>query len=119
LGTCCGISTNIPPFDLYQLLENYGPLWVASNSPDPHVRVITGIEGDGTADGSVLDILDPLERGMKFLNPSNSGSSYSETFRQFEIEQNSLQQKGMTLTCLLLICQIDANPLFDYRMVIF
>ena len=39
---------------LRKLLETYGPLWVASAEPlaGDHIRVVTGMAGDGTAHGT-------------------------------------------------------------------
>ena len=58
------------------MLEQYGPLWTAGASgAGAHVRVVTGISGDGTPDGTFLAIHDPA--------PVNSGTpdvieSYSQ-----------------------------------------
>lgn len=47
------------------MIELHGPLWVAADANsaagvDPHVRVISGIYGDGTVNGTYLVIQDPL-----------------------------------------------------------
>jgi hypothetical protein len=73
-----------------QLLENYGPLWVASAEPGPHIRVVTGITGDGTADGTTLMINDPWQLGMTTFSLPNNGAQYSETYREFEQKQRTL-----------------------------
>lgn len=63
---------------LLSLLKTYGPLLVVGNEgqgssrPMIHARVITGIYGDGTPDGTVLQI-----------NDSAGGRRYQESFRSF------------------------------------
>jgi hypothetical protein len=59
------------------LIENYGPLIaVADEAPGAlwaiHARVIRGIYGDGTLDGTFLRINDPA-----------GGHQYTESFRAF------------------------------------
>ena len=41
------------------MLKAYGPVWLAGNSRAPHVRVVIGMTGDGTPDGTKLIINDP------------------------------------------------------------
>jgi Papain-like cysteine protease AvrRpt2 len=72
------------------LLQRYGPLWVASAEPGPHIRVVTGMTGDGTPDGTTLFINDPWQTGMKVFSLPNSGSQYSETYNQFVQKQDTL-----------------------------
>jgi hypothetical protein len=72
------------------LIERFGPLWVASAEPGPHIRVVRGIEGDGSATGTQLQILDPWEPGMSEFRLPNAGGSYTETYEQFEAKQASL-----------------------------
>ena len=72
------------------LLEQYGPLWVTSSVPSIHTRVITGMFGDGTPDGTMLLFNDPWEQGMSDFTPSNKGSQYSRTFSRFVTEMESL-----------------------------
>jgi hypothetical protein len=72
-----------------QLLRTYGPLWVTTDE-DPsanfaiHARIMVGIEGDGTPEGTSFRIVDPA-----------TGTEYSEdvpTFiRKFEEEALSLK----------------------------
>jgi len=52
-----------------ELLNDHGPLWVATAVPSPHIRVVTGI------DGSLLSVNDPW--------PVNSGARYSRSVAQF------------------------------------
>lgn len=47
-----------------RLLRTYGPLWVTtdvnlSEQVGIHARVLYGIHGDGTADGTTVDLIDP------------------------------------------------------------
>jgi|GEM_PF-1605037 len=59
------------------LLRNVGPVWVTTDE-DPtrgfaiHARIMTGIQGDGTADGTHVTIVDP-----------GDGTQYRERFSDF------------------------------------
>ena len=52
-----------------RMLDLHGPLWVASAAPAPHIRVVTGY------DGQTLYINDP--------GPVNQGSQYPSSFTNF------------------------------------
>lgn len=60
-----------------QLLRTYGPIWVTTDE-DPsanfaiHARIMVGIEGDGTPDGTSFRIVDP-----------GTGTEYSEGLTTF------------------------------------
>ena len=73
-----------------QLLNDHGPLWVASAEPGPHIRVVTGVTGDGTPDGTILSINDPWQTGMTTFSLPNLGAQYTETYAQFELKQRTL-----------------------------
>ena len=79
------------------LLETYGPLWVASAEPGSHIRVVRGIRGDGTPEGTYVYLNDPWQRGMKKFRPSNRGSQYSETYAEFVRKQEALALKEMNV----------------------
>jgi hypothetical protein len=85
----------IPAFA--NLLQQYGPLWVANAVPGPHIRVVTGINGDGTPDGTIVHINDPWERGMAAFRMPNAGAQYTETYRQFEATQAALARQEMAV----------------------
>jgi hypothetical protein len=51
------------------MLTRFGPLWVATWAPGPHIRVVTGLAG------TTLSINDPA--------PVNAGSSYKMSFEKF------------------------------------
>jgi hypothetical protein len=72
-----------------QLIQQYGPLWVAQQIDDPHILVITGISGDGTPTGTILSINDPW--------PPGGGSQYTLTYAQFESRQASLAMRERDL----------------------
>jgi predicted chitinase len=61
-----------------QMLQNYGPVWITTDEGTGlgywavHARVLTGIHGDGTEPGTMLDITDP-----------GTGTSYQENFATF------------------------------------
>ncbi len=92
------------------LLRNYGPLWVATAEPGAHVRVITGIQGDGTADGTTLYINDPWEQGMDTFQPNNRGAQYSETYRQFIQKQAALANRETAIEAPIYIAHLPQLP---------
>lgn len=81
--------------DVATMLWEYGPLWVASAELGPHIRVVRGMHGDGTPQGTVLYINDPWQRGMtRFFTP-NLGSTYVETFAEFiQFQRRLMTQEG-------------------------
>jgi hypothetical protein len=72
-----------------QLLRTYGPLWVTTDE-DPsknfaiHARIMVGIEGDGTPEGTSVRIVDPA-----------TGTEYSEDVPTFtrKFEEEALHSK--------------------------
>jgi len=58
------------------LIDDHGPLWVASAVPSPHIRVVTGYQG------GALYINDPW--------PVNQGRRYTRSFETFFGEMESL-----------------------------
>jgi Papain-like cysteine protease AvrRpt2 len=71
------------PEGIEDMLRRYGPLWVASAVPGPHIRVITGIQVGKTAADTILYINDPWEKGMRVFRWPNRGSKYTENYKQF------------------------------------
>lgn len=59
------------PQDLANLLASHGPLWVGEASPGLHSVVVTGMQGDGTPEGTKVRIADPwpMERGERYSVP--------------------------------------------------
>ncbi len=60
------------PENLLTLLQNHGLIWVTTKEPENHTRIIAGISGDGTPDGTSLQIINPAD-----------GCSYNEIFSSF------------------------------------
>lgn len=54
---------------LYELLCEFGPLWLGEASPGLHAIVVTGLYGDGSADGSFVRVNDPwpIARGERYV----------------------------------------------------
>jgi hypothetical protein len=87
-----------PPADysaeqVLDFLKLYGPLWVTTEeSPAgsfaPHARIITGIFGDGTPDGTFLRLNNPL--------PVGAGSQNVESYRSFmaKFDELALEEIG-------------------------
>ncbi len=92
------------------LLRSYGPLWVASAEPSGHVRVVTGMQGDGTPDGTTLYINDPWEQGMTSFRPSNQGSQITETYSQFVQKQEALADRTSHLPGAIYVSHLPQLP---------
>lgn len=60
------------------MLRRYGPLWVTTDEAPGapfaiHARILRGISGDGTPDGTTMEIVDPA-----------GGRMYTESFTRFQ-----------------------------------
>lgn len=80
-----------------EVLESSGPLWIAASTPGAHVVVVTGMYGDGTADGTFVRINDPWGRPTSPTSPPGqynptpgAGSRYELSYREFMAEYESL-----------------------------
>lgn len=81
------------------LLTRKGPLWVAALVPGFHAIVVTGIQGDGDPDTTLVYVSDPWERdpgspgapGPYRASPG-SGSRYTLTYRNFVDEYEAVPQ---------------------------
>lgn len=62
---------------LRDLIDLHGPLFVASSPPGEHAVVIAGITGDGSASGTMVDVVDPWAQGMTTFATPNPGSRYA------------------------------------------
>ena len=80
-----------------ELLRRHGPLWVASAEPGPHIRVVTGMVGDGTPGGTLVHVNDPWEQGMTAFRTPNAGSRYTETYQRFIEKQEQLARRESRL----------------------
>jgi hypothetical protein len=69
------------PDTIFSRLSTYGPLWVATWAPGPHIRVVSGMVG------STLMIQDPA--------PVNRGSFYTMTFDRFFGAMETLGSREM------------------------
>lgn len=79
----------------YDLISTYGPCMLTTFEPGIHTRVVTGMYGDGTPEGTILVIYDPWDRDMTTFSSSNEGSiyeeSYSEYVRKLEVLASGLE----------------------------
>jgi uncharacterized protein YycO len=81
------------------LLTRKGPLWVAALVPGFHAIVVTGVQGDGDPDTTLVYVSDPWERepgtpgapGPYRANPGG-GSRYTMTYRNFVNEYEAVPQ---------------------------
>ena len=88
------------------MLNEYGPLWVATHEGAGHVRVVTGISGDGTAEGTELFISDPWDRDADEWLPSNSGSEYTESYATFVSKQAALARRTQHIPNALYVAHL-------------
>jgi N-acetyl-anhydromuramyl-L-alanine amidase AmpD len=92
------------------VLEQSGPLWVAADVPGLHAIVVTGMYGDGAADGSdtYLRITDPWDRVTgspgapgSYLHTHNTGSRYILSWASFTAEyEGAASMQGVNLQIL-------------------
>jgi hypothetical protein len=68
------------PAAVRDLVDGHGPLWLAASPPGEHAVVLAGITGDGTAGGTLVDVVDPWAQGMSTYAAPNPGSRYSAPF---------------------------------------
>jgi hypothetical protein len=68
-----------------RLLVRHGPLWVATNAPEPHIRVITGMNGQ------TVRINDPAPQGIgkKAIMEFNEFFGAMESLGATELNQPS------------------------------
>jgi N-acetyl-anhydromuramyl-L-alanine amidase AmpD len=64
------------------LIEAYGPLWVGVAVPSGHAVCVTGVSGDGTADGTTVRYHDPWP-------PGTGAADQTKSYRQFMTEYDS------------------------------
>jgi hypothetical protein len=98
---CCEAPRQYTVDSLSNMLRTFGPLWVAASvdlggtGPAAHVRVVTGMHGDGTPDGTQVVINDPWGEGLP-ANPTaaqmanNQGRTYEIPFSTFMNQLNEL-----------------------------
>ena len=72
------------------LVTAFGPLWVASAVPGPHIRVVTGFDLGKDAASSRVYINDPWQKGMTQFVQGNTGSRYTLTYQQFVTQKETL-----------------------------
>jgi Astacin (Peptidase family M12A)/Papain-like cysteine protease AvrRpt2 len=101
---CCERPQAYSVDSLYSLLCTFGPLWVASSvdlggsRPTAHVRVITGMHGDGNPDNTYVVLNDPWGDNLP-PNPTtadmanNIGRTYEVTFTNFLTQLNNLTEQ--------------------------
>lgn len=74
------------------LLQRHGPLWFGTQEQaGKHARVVTGLQGDGTADGTTVFLIDPA-----------TGTVATDTFRKamekYELVATGAVTSGADLT---------------------
>jgi hypothetical protein len=97
LHFCCEAPMCYTVDGFRNLLQSYGPLWVAGAVPGPHVRVVYGMYGDGTPSGTRVLVHDPWGSNLPTNREptaaelaANRGQSYERTYTQFMNEMEGL-----------------------------
>ena len=96
-----------------QLIQLYGPLWVAGtvgNIP-AHVRVITGFDPDPDPARAVVYVNDPWQSGMTSFSMPNNGSVYTQSYLQFTNQTDTLAQAEMTQISPVYVAHLPSAPL--------
>lgn len=83
------VPQNYLPTGYYDLLKAHGPLWVGTAifSADKvyrHVRIVRGISGDGSFNGTLVSVIDP-----------NGGREYTESVAQFAKEMEEIARQDL------------------------
>jgi hypothetical protein len=79
------------PRGLLRLLKQHGPLWVIGDDAVAgnhlaHIRVVTGMHGDGTSDGTEVSFVDPAD-----------GASQHESFTVFTAHMEAADPASLNL----------------------
>ena len=82
------------PGRIKNMLSHWGPLWVATWAPGPHIRVVTGMSGD------TLSINDPA--------PVNRGARYKRSFSQFFGAMENLGSREMGQSSPVYVAYLQA-----------
>ena len=95
-----------------QLLQQYGPLWVAGtvgNIP-AHVRVVTGFDPNPNPSLAIVYINDPWQLGMRSFSLPNSGSAYTETYLKFTNKTDTLAAAENTVVNPIYVAHLPSAP---------
>jgi Papain-like cysteine protease AvrRpt2 len=89
LGLVAEAPQNWDPDGYASLLTSHGPLWVGAAISDAgslyrHVRILAGITGDGTFDGTIAWIVDP-----------SGGTKYQESLTAFATELETIARQDL------------------------
>ena len=85
LGLEAAPPMNYSPRGLLNLLKQHGPIWITTDEDTSqqfsiHARILTGIAGNETKNGTMLSIIDPAYGGQQYEE------SYAEFGQKFEEE---------------------------------
>ena len=72
------------------LLQDYGPLWVASAEPGFTSEWLQGLWETVHLKEHLYILIDPWQEGMTTFSLPNTGSQHTETYEKFEEKQHSL-----------------------------
>jgi hypothetical protein len=78
-----------------QLLQQYGPLWIAAAVPGAHVRVVTGFDPHADASKATVYINDPWEQGMKQFRLPNHGARYTMSYLRLVKQEETLAKREL------------------------
>lgn len=78
-----------------QLLQQYGPLWVAAAVPGAHVRVVTGFDPNPDPSRATVYINDPWEQGMTRFHLPNRGARYTISYSNLVQQEETLARREL------------------------
>jgi ABC-type bacteriocin/lantibiotic exporter with double-glycine peptidase domain len=94
-----------------QLLQQYGPLWVACLvGGGAHVRVVTGFDPDPDPSLATVYVNDPWQTGMTNFTLPNTGSKYTQTYLSFTNQQDALATSEMSVVGAVYVAHLMSSP---------
>jgi hypothetical protein len=76
-----------------RLVQRYGPPWVASAVPGPHIRAVTGVLVGATAEKTTVSVNDPWEQGMRVFRRPNRGFHCDVNYTNFATRYETLGRR--------------------------
>jgi hypothetical protein len=96
-----GMTTEAPQTFTAQgfmdLLEAYGPIWVAAEVRGAHIRVASGFEYGSDPYAGIVHINDPWEQDMTIFRINNKGSQYTESYIEFVKKNETLGSEELKI----------------------
>jgi hypothetical protein len=89
-------------------------LWIASAQPGPHIRVVTGMVGDGPPKGTIVYINDLWQKVWQLLF-FQILSQYTETYEEFEEKKHSLAISAKNIEGAIYVAHLSYDSLKVFK----